>query len=308
MRYSSWVAGQNWESVLDGCRHAERTGWDGVWVPDHFMAPPGGYGDEDDLGEDPELAPVLEAWTMLAAIAATVPRVRLGAMVTGNTYRHPAVVANMAATVDHISGGRLVVGMGAGWQENEHERYGIALGTPAERSDRFEEACEILKSLFGQERTTFAGTYYHLDGAPCEPKPIQQPLPLMVGGGGERRTLRTVARFADEWNVWGAPDDLRHKIAVLEDHCSAIGRDPAEIQKSAAALLIMTETPAQAEKLRSGMAHRGGLVGTVDQLREIVADYDAAGVDELVIPDFTMTPDTRAAILDRFRAEVIEAV
>ncbi len=307
MRFSSWIAGRSWPSVLDGCRHAEKTGWDGVWVPDHFMAPPDGYGDEDDLGTDPELAPILEAWTMLAALAASVPRVRLGAMVTGNTYRHPAVLANMAVTVDHISGGRLVVGVGAGWQENEHDRYGIELGTPAERSVRFEEACEILTRLFSQERTTFEGTYYRLDGAPCEPKPVQRPLPLMIGGGGERRTLRTVARFADEWNVWGAPDDLRHKIAVLEQHCSAIGRDPGEIRKSAAALLIMTDTPEQAEKLRAGMAHRGGLVGTVEQLREIIADYAAAGVDELVIPDFTMTPDDRADTLDRFRAEVIDA-
>jgi len=106
--------------------------------------------------------------------------------------------------------------------------------------------------------------------------------------------------------VWGTPADLRHKIAVLEEHCAGVGRDPAEIQKSAAALLIITDTAEQAEKLRSGMAHRGGLVGTVEQLREIVADYEAAGVDELIVPDFTMTPDTRPDTLDRFRAEVIE--
>ncbi|MEE9416186.1 MAG: TIGR03560 family F420-dependent LLM class oxidoreductase [Acidimicrobiales bacterium] len=306
MRFSTWFAGNSWKSVLDGCRHAERTGWDGVWVPDHFMAPPDGYGAEDELGTDPERAPILEAWTMLAAIAALVPRLRIGAMVTGNTYRHPAVLANMAATVDQISNGRLVLGIGSGWQENEHEHYGIELGTPSELSDRLAEACAVLKMLLSQERTTFAGTYYQLDDAPCEPKPVQQPLPLLIGGGGERRTLRTVARFADEWNVWGTPSDLRHKIAVLEQHCATVGRDPSEIQRSAAALLVMTDSPEEAEQLRSGMEHRGGLVGTIDQLREIVAEYAAAGVDELVIPDFTMTAETRADTLDRFRAEVIE--
>lgn len=309
MRYSYWASsGEPWAEIHANCAHAEATGWDGVWVPDHFMAPPEGYGPEEDLGKDPELAPVLEAWTMLAALGASVPRVTLGAMVTGNTYRHPAVVANMAATIDHISGGRLIVGMGAGWQENEHTRYGLELAQPGPRSDQFEEACEVLKLLFSQERTTFDGVHYQLDGAPCEPKPLQQPLPLMIGGGGEQRTLRTVARFADQWNIWGRPDDLRHKIDILERHCADVGRDPDEIHKTATGLLVITETDAHADKIRENVGHRGGFVGTIAQLRDIVADYAAAGVGELIVPDFAMGAGSVADTLDRFRAEVIDAV
>lgn len=308
MRISYWASsGNSWADILAGCRHAEATGWDGVWVPDHFMAPPGGYGPEDGA-DDSEMGPILEAWTMLGGLAAAVPRVRLGAMVSGNTYRHPAVLANMAATVDHISDGRLVLGLGAGWQENEHRRYGIPLGSPTVLSDRFEEACEVVKSLLTQPRTSFDGVYYQLDGAPCEPKPIQENLPLMIGGRGEKRTLRTVARFADEWNGWGPPEDMVHLKGVIEGHCADVGRDPAEIQLSAVGLLVFTDDEAATAKLQASMAHRGGLVGTVDQLRQRVRDYQEAGIDELLVPDFTMTPDNRNDMLDRFRTEVIEAL
>ncbi len=308
MRFSYWAGtGQTWQELLDGARHAETTGWEGLWVPDHFMPPEGGYGPEDAPDPSAEMGPILEAWTVLASLAAAVPRVRLGAMVSGNTYRHPALLANMAATVDHISGGRLVVGLGAGWQENEHHRYGLELGSTEERSDRLEEACEVLRMLFSQDRTTFDGHYYQLDDAPMEPKPLQQPLPLMIGGGGERRTLRTVARFADEWNVWGRPQDLTQKIAVLEGHCRDVGRDVSEIQKSAVGLMIITETEAESAEIRAGLGNRGGLVGTPGQLRSVVAEYGAAGVDEIIVPDFTMAVDERDSILDRFRREVIEA-
>jgi F420-dependent oxidoreductase-like protein len=306
MRFSYWAnAGQTWQELLDGCQHAEATGWDGIWVPDHFMPPAGGFGPEDDSDDSAEMGTILEAWSVLAGLAVAVPRVRLGAMVSGNTYRHPAVLANMAATVDHISGGRLVVGIGAGWQENEHQRYGLELGSVSERSDRFEEACEILTMLFSRDRTTFSGEYYQLDGAPMEPKPIQNPLPLMIGGGGEKRTLRTVARFATEWNVWGRPDDLRHKISVLERHCEEVDRDPAEIQKSAVGVLVFTDTDEEAAELQSNLGHRSSLAGTPEQLQEIVADYEAAGVDEILVPDFAMEAEDRNDNLDRFRAEVI---
>lgn len=307
MQFSFWAgAGNPWKVVLDGCRHAEATGWDGVWVADHFMPLVEGY-QAGDTDTDHELDPILEAWTMVGALASAVPRVRIGTMVSGNTYRHPAVLANMAATADHISGGRIVLGVGAGWQENEHARYGMELGDVGARSDRFEEACKVIKSLLTRQRSTFSGEYYTLDDAPMEPKPVQEPMPFMIGGGGEKRTLRTVARFADEWNIWARPDDMRHKTSVLERHCEAVGRDISEIRRSACALLVIADTEDKAAQVRSGMAHRGGLVGTVDQLRSIVADYEAAGVDELVVPDFTMTPENRAHLLDRFRSEVLDA-
>ena len=305
MRFSYWAnSGQSWADLLQGCQHAESTGWDGIWVPDHFMPPPEGYGPEKDYGS-PEMGAILEAWTMLAALAVAVPRIRLGAMVSGNTYRHPAVLANMAATVDHISGGRLVVGIGAGWQENEHRRYGLELGSVAERSDRFEEACEILTMLFSQDRTTFDGEYYALDEAPMEPKPLQSPLPLLIGGGGEKRTLRTAARFATEWNCWGRPEEIRHKISVLERHCDEVGRDPGAIHKSAVGVLIFTETEQEAVELQQSLGYRSGLVGTPEQLRQVVVEYAAVGVDELLVPDFAFSIAERNDNLDRFQAEVV---
>ena len=226
MRFSYWTgAGEPWEDLVAIADHVERTGWDGLWIGDHFMPPAGGFGDSPDDREG-ELRDTHEAWTILAGLGARVPRIRIGPLVTGNTYRNPCVLAKMAATVDHISGGRVVLGLGAGWQENEHTAYGIELPPLAVRMDRLEEAAGIIKSLFTESRTDFEGRHYRVEGAPLAPKPIQSPLPLMIGGGGERRTLRITARFADEWNVWGTPEIMRHKMEVLDRHCDDVGRDP----------------------------------------------------------------------------------
>ena len=183
MRFSVWPSPtQSFADVLEIARHAETTGWDGLFYADHFM--PDG---------DATRVAWPEAWTTLAALAAQVPRIRIGPLVTGNTYRHPAVLAKMAATVDHISGGRLVLGLGAGWQENEHRQYGIPYYTVKERLERLAEACELLKALFTNETTTYRGKHYALDNAVLEPKPVQKPLPLLIGGGGEQVTLKLVA-------------------------------------------------------------------------------------------------------------------
>jgi len=170
----------------------------------------------------------------LAALAQATQRLRLGTLVTGIHYRHPAVLANMAATLDIVSGGRLELGIGAGWNEEESGAYGIELGGPAERSDRFEEACEVIVSLLTRQTTDFTGTYYRLTNARCEPKPVQQPHPpVCVGGSGERRTLRTAARFAQHWNfVGGTPEEFARKRDVLHAHCRDVGRDPKEIMLS----------------------------------------------------------------------------
>jgi F420-dependent oxidoreductase-like protein len=175
--------------------------------------------------------PCLEGWITLTALAQATTRLRLGTLVTGIHYRHPAVLANMAATLDIVSGGRLELGIGAGWNEEESGAYGIALGTPKERSDRFEEACEVVVGLLSEETTTFKGRFFELKEARCNPKPIQRPHPpICVGGNGERRTLRTAARFAQHWNfVGGTVDEFIHKRDVLHDHCSELGRDPGEI-------------------------------------------------------------------------------
>jgi F420-dependent oxidoreductase-like protein len=167
----------------------------------------------------------------LTALAQATTRLRVGTLVTGIHYRHPAVLANMATTLDIVSGGRLELGIGAGWNEEESGAYGIELGTPGERSDRFEEACEVIVGLLIQETTTFKGRYYQLTDARNEPKPIQRPHPpICIGGSGEKRTLRTAARFAQHWNfVGGAPEEFARKREVLYQHCQDLGRDPSEI-------------------------------------------------------------------------------
>ncbi|HXY44590.1 MAG TPA: LLM class F420-dependent oxidoreductase [Acidimicrobiales bacterium] len=173
----------------------------------------------------------LEGWTTLTALAQATRRLRLGTLVTGIHYRHPAVLANMAATLDIISGGRLEIGIGAGWNEEESGAYGIALGSPRERSDRFEEACQVIIGLLSDETTSFTGRYFQLSNARCNPKPVQRPHPpLCIGGSGEQRTLRTAARFAQHWNfVGGTVEEFAHKRDVLYEHCADIGRDPADI-------------------------------------------------------------------------------
>jgi alkanesulfonate monooxygenase SsuD/methylene tetrahydromethanopterin reductase-like flavin-dependent oxidoreductase (luciferase family) len=164
-------------------------------------------------------------------LAQATHRLRLGTLVTGIHYRHPAVLANMAATLDIVSAGRLEIGLGAGWNEEESGAYGIPLGTPKERSDRFEEACEIITGLLTQETFSFTGSFSQLASARCNPKPVQQPHPpICIGGSGERRTLRTAARFAQHWNfVGGTVEEFTRKREVLHQHCADIGRDPAQI-------------------------------------------------------------------------------
>ena len=178
--------------------------------------------------------PCFEGWTLLAAYAAQTSRIRVGLMVTGNTYRHPAVLAHTAATVDVISNGRLDFGIGAGWNEYEHASMGIPLYTPGERIRRLGEACELTRRLWMQHLTDFDGRYYQLKEARCEPKPVQKPYPpFVIGGGGEQLTLRVVARYADVWNfAGGSVETFTRKVAILHEHCATVGRDPAEIELS----------------------------------------------------------------------------
>ena len=258
MRFSVWpTLAQPWDDVLEITRHAEATGWDGVYVMDHFMGNVGAPGAVE--------TPTLEGTAALAALAMATDRVRLGTLVLGNTYRHPAVLANWAATVDQLSGGRLLLGVGAGWQENEHEQYGIPLPLPGELIDRFEEACQVWNGLLREPVTTFAGTHYQLTDAICEPKPVQSPLPLLIGGRGNRM-MGVVARHADEWNMWGLADDIAERSAVLDQRCEAIGRDPAEIKRSAQALVLLTDDRAKADAFLAGTGARAAIAGTTDDV------------------------------------------
>jgi F420-dependent oxidoreductase-like protein len=302
MRFSIWPsANQPWGEILATASYAEATGWDGVWIADHFMPNAG--------GALPLETPTLEAGSVVAALAAAVPRVRIGTLVLGNTYRHPAVVANMAATIDHVSGGRFTLGLGTGWQENEHHAYGIELPPPRTRVDRLEEALQVVHSLLRNKRTTFEGRHYEITDALCEPKPIQEPLPLLVGGSGDR-VLRITARWADGWNTWGQPDHIAERSAALTRACEKAEREPDAIARTAQALVFMSDDgtdPGTVERLVEG-APMPAIGGTVGQLRDVVAAYAEAGLDELVVPDRSLGQGTaKLERMDRLIEDVAPA-
>jgi F420-dependent oxidoreductase-like protein len=203
-------------------RIADEAGFDHLWAFDHFNPI------FADVGGD-----VFEGMTLLGAMAEATERVRIGLMVTGNTYRHPGVLAKMVTTIDHLSGGRLEFGLGASGAEVEHEMLGIPFPPPGERIGRLGEALAVCRKLWTDDHVTFVGRYYTLRDAIQNPKPLQRPHPrIWVGGAGERLTLRVVAEHADVWNVIGAVGDVARKAAVLEQHCADIGRDPATIERS----------------------------------------------------------------------------
>jgi F420-dependent oxidoreductase-like protein len=302
MRFSVWPNPERpWADVLEIVQACDGAGWYGVYFADHFMP--------NDLGGEPLDGPVLECWGVMAGLAAATAELRVGSLVCGNLYRHPAVVAKAASTVDHISGGRFVLGVGAGWQVNEHQAYGIELlGTKA-RLDRFEAACAVITSLLRERRTTLDIDAYRITNAPCDPKPVQSPLPLLVGGKGERRTMRIAARYADEWNAWTTPDEFRQKIDVLERHCDDLGRDPSSIRRSTQALMYLSTDETWLARFRDRDPVRPVIVGTPAEVVEQVAAYRDAGVDELIVPDWTMGKPPRAIdTLELFRTEVVPAV
>jgi F420-dependent oxidoreductase-like protein len=246
-----------------------------AWLSDHFNPNHG-----DITGT------CLEGWTLLAAYAARTTRLRLGLMVTGNTYRHPAVLAHIAATVDVISGGRLDFGIGAGWNEYEHHSMNIPLYAPGQRIRRLGEACELIKLLFTQPVANYEGRYYQLREARCEPKPVQKPYPpFVIGGSGEQLTLRVAAQHADIWNFTGGPaEELTRKTAILHEHCAAVGRDPAAITLSVQLVVDNDDLAATAHALQR---------------------YVDAGATHLV---FNLRPPYSAAIVERLAEEVVPRV
>jgi alkanesulfonate monooxygenase SsuD/methylene tetrahydromethanopterin reductase-like flavin-dependent oxidoreductase (luciferase family) len=242
MRFGLFLsqANKSLAQVYDEFQMAEDLGFDHAWLVDHLVDTDG-----------PPDHPILEAWTLLAAIAARTHRIRLGVLVTSNTFRHPAVLLKGAVTVDHISGGRLTLGLGSCWHVDEHRRYGIDLPEPAERVDRFAEAVELISLLMSQPRTTFHGRHYRLDDAPLEPRPVQVPrIPILIAAH-RPRMLRLAARFADQWDTFaempgtatdGVTSSIEARIRALDEACAAIGRDPAEIRRSTWATAAALET------------------------------------------------------------------
>ncbi len=238
---------RDWDNILRYCLDTEaEESLTGFWLFDHFV-PINGHIE----------GPCMDGWTLLAGLAAATRRVRLGLMVGCNGYRHPAVLAKIATTIDHISNGRLDMGLGAGWFETEYRMYGIPFPPPAQRIRELDEACQLIKLLWTEQVASFEGRYYTLTAARHEPKPVQKPHPpLVIGGAGEQLTLRVVARHADIYNLSGStPDKVVHKSRVLEEHCAAIGRDPGQIRRSVQIFMTSPDdVPALAERIESFLA------------------------------------------------------
>ncbi len=219
------------ETLAERWQYFEQLGFDSVWDCDHFNQPSRPDG------------PYFEGWTLLAALAARTERIRVGVLVSSNTFRHPALIAQQAVTLDHISNGRLELGLGAGWFVAEHERFGIPFPPPGERVGRFHEAVQIIDSLLRHETTTFAGRYYRLDEAYVRPAPVQKPRPPLTLGAHRPRMLRICAEYADSWNSFGTVEEMRERNLILDEHCAAIGRDPTRDQTVLLRLGVADEGP-----------------------------------------------------------------
>ncbi|MGA3353496.1 MAG: LLM class F420-dependent oxidoreductase [Acidimicrobiales bacterium] len=291
--------GELFEKVDQIAVTAEESGFDSVWVMDHFYQIP-------NVG--PRTDPMFEAYTLLGAIAARTRRASLGAMVTGVTYRNPALLAKIVTTLDVISSGRAILGIGAAWNDDEHTGYGFGFPSVPERLERLEEALQICHAMFSEEAPSFAGRYYTIDAALNRPRPIRpEGIPILVGGGGERKTLRLVAKYADACNLFGDLATVRHKLEVLEAHCEAVGRDPAEITKTRLGTIIVAETTAEAEHKTARMAEARGIdaaalrgfifVGNPDSICEQVAPFLDAGLDGMIfnMPDSEQIAPVRLA-------------
>jgi F420-dependent oxidoreductase-like protein len=282
--------GALFEEVVERAVAAEETGYDSVWVMDHFFQLP-------PMGGPSQ--PMLDAYTLLGALAARTSQIRLGALVSGVTYRNPAHLAKIVTTLDVISAGRAILGIGAAWYDVEHVGLGFDFPPAGERLDRLEEALQICRAMFDGSAPSFDGTYYRTHEAHNVPPPVQRGGPsILVGGGGERRTLRLVAQYADMCNVVGDAATIAHKVEVLRGHCEAVGRDPSEVSVSRLATLVLTEneqeTATTNDFLRqvTGEEPSGSNVGTADELVAQVDELAAAGVDYFIFNMPTGTADT----------------
>ena len=241
---SAYTESIDFEELAAFGQRAEELGYASLWAPDHFI-----LGDEG--GEH-------EVWTLLGALAGRTRRIRLGTLVLCNGYRNPALAAKMASTLDYLSGGRLDLGIGAGWHEREHRSYGIAwVERVGERMDRLVEGIEVMKAMFTRPETSFEGRFYRVERAVCRPGPVQKPWPrLWIGGGGERRTLRIVAEHADAWNVPAvSPEEYAHKLGVLREHCRAVGRDYDEIEKTMETRVLLMDEPGAEDRVVDSYLH-----------------------------------------------------
>jgi probable F420-dependent oxidoreductase len=292
VKFSLWPGNNRAPAdLLAQARAADAAGWHGIWLADHYMP---------DTGDaTPARGDVYECWSLLPALAAVTERVRIGTLVSPTSVHHPALLAKRAATIDRLSAGRMVLGLGAGWQVNEHHAYGIDLEPPGKRVRRFAEAIQIITSMLTQASTTFHGACYDITEAPCDPKPVQSPLPILAGTRGPRM-LGITARYASEWNTWGNPDQVAGHRAALMAACEAAGRDPATMRTSVNALVgLGRSTPPPG---------RAAIFGSAAEITDQLGRYRGLGIDEFIVPDWNLGADSsqRADNLARIKAEVLD--
>lgn len=291
-----------YEEIRDIWKEAERLGFDSAWNYDHFVPI---RGDRD--------GPCLEGWTMLAALAAETEKIRIGTLVTGNTYRNPAVLAKMATTVDHISRGRLYLGIGAAWFEPEHEAYGIPFYTARERAERLEEALQVVRKLWTEDRPSFQGRFYTLKEAPFSPKPVQKPHPpIVIGGQGKKWIVPLVGRYAQGWNapIGLTPEDVRERVRIIQEECEKVGREACDVEVSAFFVLYsITDVPLAGPAIRTfarvvagKRVARSLLAGSADSIANTIQKYVDAGVTHIVM---NIQPPYDPELLRRFAREVM---
>jgi probable F420-dependent oxidoreductase len=292
VKFSLWPDNEHPPAdVLAEVRAAEDAGWHGVWLADHYMPNTG--------DASPARGDTFECWAMLPALAAVTERIRIGTLVSPTSVHHPALLAKRACTLDSLSSGRMVLGLGAGWQVNEHHAYGIELEPPGKRVSRFEEAIQIVRSLLSQESTTFHGAYYDITDAPCDPKPVQSPLPLLVGTRSPRM-LRITARHADEWNTWGTPELAAARRTALLEACADVGRDPATMWTSVNVQIDLGGD--------SAPPFPPTIVGSPQQLIDQLGQYAELGFDEFILPDWNLGADLaqRSDNLASIKTEILD--
>jgi F420-dependent oxidoreductase-like protein len=286
MRFGAqlWSQHTTWPEFRDSALAADASGWDSVWTWDHLLAI---FGPWDQ--------PIFEGWTTLAALGPLTSRVRLGLMVGANTFRNPGLTAKLATTLDHVSGGRAVLGIGGAWFEREHDAFGFgeAFGASVgERLDRLDESVTVLRRLLDGERFTHTGRFYTLRDALCEPRPVQSHLPILVGGSGPRKTLRTVAERADAWNTSGTIEEVRDRLAILDEHCAAVGRDRGEIELTISFPITIRDTTAAANAAAAqlyainGVENAGAgphLHGPPGLVADAIAPYRDLGFSTVIV-------------------------
>jgi F420-dependent oxidoreductase-like protein len=246
-----WSQASDWPRFRAAALEAEAAGWDSLWTWDHLLAIQG-----------PWHQPIFEGWLSLAAWAALTSRIRLGLMVGANTFRNPGHTAKLATTLDHISDGRAILGIGGAWFEREHEAFGIDFGRGVgERLDRLDESVGIVRRLLDGETVDHVGPAYELHDAVQLPRPIQAHLPILVGGSGPKKTLRTVARLGDAWNTSGTVDEVAARDAILREHCAAVGRDPETIERTVSFPILIRDRRPEAEAAFDGLLAHNGIEG-----------------------------------------------